>query len=256
MIREALIPALAALLVALLIHIYHEFKPLDSYFFFATVNASVEAQFSDSYYQARALFRSRAEAADAKLFPLPLEHVELMDLTIDIAVLEGSRDRVLLHISGTHGVEGFAGSAIQAALLAQEAASRRPTSQKPTIIFVHALNPYGFAQLRRFNEHGVDLNRNWLTPEEFKDRQARDPNRVGYLDVYDALNPKEVGSVANSFWVKSVVYLATMGFDAIKQATISGNYHYPQTLFYGGVELEPSLTLLEEFYQIMSTLTL
>ncbi|ETP38557.1 hypothetical protein F442_13874 [Phytophthora nicotianae P10297] len=241
------LPAIGALLVALLVHAYNDFVPLDSYSPIPTTNVSVEAHFSDSYYQARALFRSRAESAGAKLFSLPLDHLKSLDLTVDIAVLEGFSGRVLLHISGTHGVEGFAGSAIQASLLERAAKNPSTAKNKPTVIFVHALNAYGFARLRRFNEHGVDLNRNWLTPEEFKERQARDPNQLGYMDVYELLNPKELGGVKNSFWVKGIMNLATKGFNAIKQATVVGNYRFPQTLFFGGTELEPSLALLQDF---------
>jgi hypothetical protein len=190
--REALLRAFLAALAALLLHAYNDFAPMDSYLPSVPVNASVETHFSESYYQARALFRARTEAAGAQLFSLPLEHLQALDLTVDVAVLPGASDHVLLHISGTHGVEGFAGSAIQAALLERAASSPSSSGgQKPTVIFVHALNAYGFAKLRRFNEHGVDLNRNWLTPEEFKERQARDPNRLGYLDVYELLNPTQ-----------------------------------------------------------------
>ncbi|GMF37044.1 unnamed protein product [Phytophthora fragariaefolia] len=247
----ALLPTLAVLLAALALHAYNDFAPVESYLPATTssssANASVESHFSDSYYQARALFRSRADAAGANLFSLPLEHLNALDLTVDVAVLPGASDRVLLHISGTHGVEGFAGSAIQAGLLEREAANPSPAKHKPTVIFVHALNAYGFSQLRRFNEHGVDLNRNWLTPEEFQERQGRDPNRLGYLDVYDLLNPKEISGLKNWFWVKAVAHLAAKGFDAIKKATIGGNYRFPKTLFYGGKELEPSLELLQAF---------
>ncbi|KAE8910699.1 hypothetical protein PF005_g2137 [Phytophthora fragariae] len=242
-----LLPVLAAF-AALLLHAYNDFVPTDTYLAFTTVDTTDEAHFSDSYYQARALFRSRAEAAGADLFTLPLEHLSALDLTVDVAVLPGSSERVLLHISGTHGVEGFAGSAIQAALLQRASASPSSSAKlRPTVIFVHALNAYGFAQLRRFNEHGVDLNRNWLTPEEFQERQERDPNRLGYLDVYDLLNPKDLRGFKNWFWVKGIVHLVTKGFDAIKKATIGGNYRFPQTLFYGGQELEPSLALLQAF---------
>ncbi|KAL4095873.1 hypothetical protein PRIC1_009240 [Phytophthora ramorum] len=243
----AVLPALATLLGALLLHAYNDFVPLDSYTPSSSINASVEAHFSDSYYEARALFRARAKAADAKLFSLPLEHLSPLDLTVDVAVLPGSSERVLLHISGTHGVEGFAGSAIQAALLERAVARANTDKLKPTVIFVHALNAFGFAQLRRFNEHNVDLNRNWLTPEEFEERQARDPNRLGYLDVYELLNPKDLRSVKNWFWVKAIMHLAMKGFDTIKQATIGGNYRFSDTIFYGGTQLEPSLALLQAF---------
>ncbi|KAG7400573.1 hypothetical protein PHYBOEH_005096 [Phytophthora boehmeriae] len=243
------LPALLTLLVALLVHVYHDFAPLDSYVPLSSVNGSVESHYSESYYQARALFRSRAEAAGAELFSLPLEHLASLDLTVDVAMLRGSSDRVLLHISGTHGVEGFAGSAIQAALLERLAVTPATDKLKPTVIFVHALNAFGFAQLRRFNEHNVDLNRNWLTPEEFKERQTRDPNRLGYMDVFDVLNPTEFGGFVDSFWLKAPFYLVAKGFNAIKQATIAGNYRFPKTIFYGGAQLEPSLALLQKFLQ-------
>ncbi|RQM16481.1 hypothetical protein DD237_002503 [Peronospora effusa] len=243
MMRQALV----VVLLALLFHAYNDFVPFDSYIPSSAFNATIDVHFSDSYYTARSLFRTRARAAGAKLFSLPLEH---LDLTVDVAVLVGSSERVLLHISGTHGVEGFAGSAIQAALL-ERAAEENGSDAKhiPTVIFVHALNAYGFAHLRRFNEHGVDLNRNWLTPEQFKERQVEDPNGRGYLDIYELLNPKDLSMIHNWFWVKAMMHLATKGFDAIKQATIGGNYRFPQTLFYGGTELEPSLALLQEFLQ-------
>ncbi|KAF4322444.1 hypothetical protein BBO99_00002475 [Phytophthora kernoviae] len=241
------LPALLTLLVALLVHTYHDFAPLDSYVASPSANASVESHYSASYYEARALFRSRAEAASAELFTLPLEHLASLDLTVDVAVLQGSSNRVLLHISGTHGVEGFAGSAIQSALLKRLAAAPTTDKLNPTVIFVHALNAFGFAQLRRFNEHNVDLNRNWLTPEEFKERQERDPNRLGYLDVFDLLNPTEICGFKDWFWVKAPLYLVAKGFNAIKQATIGGNYRFPKTLFYGGEQLEPSLALLQKF---------
>lgn len=36
---------------------------------------------------------------------------------MDVAVFRGDPSNVLLHISGTHGPEGFAGSAVQGAIL-------------------------------------------------------------------------------------------------------------------------------------------
>ena len=67
--------------------------------------------------------------------------------------------------SGIHGVEGFFGSAVQLAFLD----SLPPNWQPPPgtkFILLHALNPFGFAWRRRFNEENVDLNRNFLLPEE------------------------------------------------------------------------------------------
>ena len=85
------------------------------------------------------------------------------ELAIDIAWLGAGRPRrVLLHSSGLHGVEGFAGSAIQLQLL--DELPRLP--EDGAVLIAHVLNPYGMAWLRRVNEHNVDLNRNFLAPDE------------------------------------------------------------------------------------------
>jgi len=250
--------SLLALLLALALHVQHNFAPVDSYAFLPRVLSpsaegdAVESHFSESYYTARALFRSRAAAAkDTTLFSLPLPELAHLDLTIDVAVVKGTADRVLLHISGTHGVEGFAGSAIQSRLLERQAdASSESPAQHPTVVLVHALNPFGFSQLRRFNEHNVDLNRNYLSPAAFSRRAGQDPNAYGYMDVFEILNPQVSASACGTdwlFWPRAARQLLERGFGAIKRAVVSGNYHFPSSVYYGGRDLEPSIALLDHF---------
>jgi len=78
--------------------------------------------FSEDYITARQRFLDAANAIHALIHTLPLTSPALDDqnLSITIAWL-GSSDpsRALIHSSGLHGVEGFAGSAIQLALLEQ-----------------------------------------------------------------------------------------------------------------------------------------
>ena len=65
---------------------------------------------------------------------------------------------VLVTISATHGVEGFCGSGVQVATFAQ----RQNVPAGMALVAVHAINPYGFAWLRRVTEDNVDLNRNFI----------------------------------------------------------------------------------------------
>jgi hypothetical protein len=68
------------------------------------------------------------------------------DLTIDVGVLRRSKTKVLIHICGTHGVEGFVGSAIQSFLLDNSTIIKKDDHYDdtlPTLVFVHALNPFG-----------------------------------------------------------------------------------------------------------------
>ncbi len=77
----------------------------------------------------------------------------------------GSRTSALVVSSGVHGVEGFFGSAVQLAFLEKLPPDWRPP-EGAAVVLIHALNPFGFAWQRRFNEENVDLNRNFLLAEQ------------------------------------------------------------------------------------------
>jgi len=119
--------------------------------------------FAGSYAEAREKFLAAASAARAELktFAHPSEHdPNGRALSTDVALL-GPRDatRCLLLISGTHGVEGFAGSGCEVGFLEDRLYQALPRGA--CAVVVHAINPYGFAWLRRVNEDNVDLNRNF-----------------------------------------------------------------------------------------------
>src|SRR3546814_19590214 len=70
-------------------------------------------------------------------------------------------ENVVLIVSGTHGPEGFMGSAAQIALLNKVAlGAQNPRNIK--VVLVHAINPWGFAHVSRTTENNVDLNRNFI----------------------------------------------------------------------------------------------
>ncbi|GLD99937.1 hypothetical protein PINS_up008665 [Pythium insidiosum] len=98
------------------------------------------------------------------------------------------------------------------------------------------------AMLRRFNEHNVDLNRNFLRPEDFAQRRSLDPNAFGYVDLKDALNPSQ--PTARFAWLqvyaKLIRSVLSHGSVHVKRVTVGGNYHFQDTIFYGGEELQPS----------------
>ncbi|CUF83659.1 membrane-associated protein, putative [Bodo saltans] len=125
---------------------------------YANASECPDAVFSQTYFDARAKFRAAAKAAGAQLSSYTIVEEDNFLYTTDVAVLVGKKKgSLVVHISGTHGVEGFIGSAIQTDLLNTWNSSR---ADGATIVFVHAVNPYGMAHFRRFNEHNVDLNRN------------------------------------------------------------------------------------------------
>jgi hypothetical protein len=113
-------------------------------------NSKILKMFSEDYNAARKLFRKNSQKWECHSLKV---EAGTLDLSIDIAVLRRSKTKMLIHVSGTHGVEGFAGSAIQSSLL-QCYKTEENGELLPTIVIIHALNPYGFATLRRVNENG------------------------------------------------------------------------------------------------------
>lgn len=134
-------------------------------------------------------------------------------------------ENLLVLISGTHGVEGFAGSAIQSCLL-PFLAERLRSQQNLGIILLHALNPWGFAWQRRYDHDGIDINRNFI------DFQLPLPGNPVYdqlhSEIFDDLD-QPLGEVFNSWQQR-------LGKQEFEAAITQGQYHYADGLFFGGTD--------------------
>mmetsp|Transcript_19885 Transcript_19885/g.39811 ORF Transcript_19885/g.39811 Transcript_19885/m.39811 type:complete len:409 (-) Transcript_19885:2220-3446(-) len=204
--------------------------------------------FSSSYVAARALFLQAASSAGATVDSLAVTDDGLFT---DVAMLPGRADRLLVHVSGTHGTEGYVGSAIQSAWLREwDAAAAAPENERPTVVIVHALNPFGMANWRRWNEDGVDLNRNCLfEAAEWEEVLGRDPNIAGYEDLNDLVNPEAPPSAFETvrMFAMAAQKIASGQFSAVKRALVAATYTRSTGLFYGGRELATSHKLLAEY---------
>lgn len=193
-----------------------------------------EDYFSPDYASARERFRAAAEAARAERTSLSLaaRGPDASLLTIDIAWC-GARSarRVLLHTSGLHGVEAFAGSAVQVAALVEPP----PLPPGCALVLVHVLNPYGMTWLRRANENNVDLNRNFLP----KGAPYGDGREATLYDRLDGLLNPPSPPAADLFKLRLVWRAARHGPRRLQQAIAEGQYRYPRGLFFGGRELQP-----------------
>lgn len=217
-----------------------------------------QCYFSESYWEARAKFRFLAQAAGAQV---SAREIVAGDYTTDFAVFPGTEDGLVIHSSGVHGVEGYAGSSVQCmklhelALLAAKTEGQTPpakTHAGPTLIFVHAVNPYGMAHFRRFNEHNVDLNRNAIRADEWESILQRDRNVAKYEDFSSLFNPKNAPTLYDAYvdtFAKAIFNIVAHGFVNLKRAIVTGQYHDPSGVYYGGQGLEPSHVALGEFLQ-------
>ena len=207
-------------------HVKHEFQTR-----LISGRVMAENYLSSDYFAARSRFRQKVEKAGGQLKALKLDVKGPCgeDLTIDIAWFGPEQPRrVLLHSSGLHGVEGFAGSAIQLQFLH----SMPAIPDDAAIILVHILNPYGMTWLRRVNEGNVDLNRNFLGPDE---DYVGAPEAYGKLDSF--LNPPSPPSV-DFFLLRAIWLIVRYGMPTLKQTVAGGQYEYPKGLFFGGKRLE------------------
>jgi Protein of unknown function (DUF2817) len=200
---------------------------------------ALDTYFSPDYFTARDRFRKAAAKAGGRLEALSLEAKgpAKEGLTIDIAWLgPGAPKRLLLHSSGLHGVEGFAGSAIQLQLLENPPA----IPQDAALVVVHILNPYGMSWLRRVNENNVDLNRNFRVDGSHKGA----PPTYAKLDHF--LNPRTPPSF-DFFVLKAMPLIARYGMAELKQSFVGGQYEFPKGLFFGGNQIEEGPRKYQEF---------
>lgn len=189
----------------------------------------VERTLSSSYGEARASFLAAASAAGARLaeFRHDLQGPDGGDLAIDVAEF-GPPDAasVLVVVSATHGVEGFAGSALQLRWI-EDCTDDRPEGVR--VVLVHALNPFGFAWVRRVNEDNVDLNRNFI------DWAAGVPTNPEYLGLADVIVPSAWTEMEQQRTLSVLLdYLDVHGFARLQTIISGGQYEAPKGVFYGG----------------------
>jgi Protein of unknown function (DUF2817) len=193
---------------------------------------SVADHFSATYTEARAKFRSALASAGGAIessYANPARGPAGEELFTDVGRI-GPRDakKVLLLNSGTHGVEGYSASGCYTGWLAR-GHHRRDLRPGVAVVFVHAINPHGFAWARRVNEDNVDLNRN------FVDHAKPYPVNDGYEALREQVNP--------ATWTPDVVERADNAIlayynnpprDFLPKAVHGGQYSNPRGTFYGG----------------------
>ena len=193
---------------------------------------SVAEYFSADYASARERFRAAGARAAARMtsYLLPDHHGPGGEpLTLDVAHFGGAEAQsALIVIAGTHGVEGLAGSGCLVGLLEDRLHDELPASG--CIVLLHAINPYGFAWLRRVTEDGVDLNRN------FVDFSRPLPSSEAYERLHECLVPTQwQGDVRRAADEALLAYAQQHGMAALQAAVSGGQYTRPGGLFYGGI---------------------
>ena len=204
--------------------------------------------YQDTYVECRASFREKAEKVKSQfdsvdVFPVKLQSNTDKDLTIDVCYVPatGKKKRLLILSSGIHGIEGFVGSAVQQMVMEEFI---KPELLSGTgVLFVHAMNPYGFKYSRRVTENNVDLNRNSdIDPSLFSNENK------GYDELYGMLNPNDKAntrSFRNQFFMLVAIQkMVSKSMGALRQAILQGQYQHSEGLYFGGKSFEPQIHLI------------
>lgn len=206
------------------------------------VDAHLAACFAPDYAAARARFTLACDkqGTTVRTYINPSHGPAGEELATDVAWF-GRKDAeaVMVLSSATHGVEGFCGSGAMIDWLRSGGPAQLPDDT--AAVLVHALNPYGFAWLRRTTEENVDLNRNGLDFDEPL------PSNDGYAELRGAFCPPSLeGPPFEAATAALDAYRQRYGNSALSRARTAGQYIDPDGIHYGGASPTwPRLTLEE-----------
>ena len=193
---------------------------------------NIVESFSVSYAQARVKF---LEAAAIASLPVtshthPLAGRDGEVLAMDV-VLDGpvDADKLLIVTSACHGVEGYCGSGVQVFALHDAEWREKARAQGVAVLYVHALNPFGFSHVRRTTHENVDLNRN------FQDFAKPLPVNEAYGALQPLLLPEHWPPDADNTAAVDH-FIETHGMTAFQAAITRGQHEFPDGLFFGGTE--------------------
>lgn len=186
--------------------------------------------FSARYAEARKKFLEAAATAGLRSasFVHPLFGMEGETLAVDVA-LDGpaNASQLLMLTSACHGVEGYCGSGVQVFALHDHEWRDKARDAGVAVLYVHALNPYGFSHIQRSTHENIDLNRN------VRDFGQPQPDDAAYNALHPLLLPTHWPPDATNTAALDAA-IAALGPDAYQAAVTAGQTTYADGLFYGG----------------------
>jgi len=206
------------------------------------IDASALGYFQESYEMSRDRFRSLSSEIKKRINRTQISRLPVSshidgDLTIDLCYIPALKKSRLIIIScGVHGVEGFAGSAVQRMLMRE--ILPKVDLENTGIFLIHGMNPFGFKYVRRVTENNVDLNRNCDV-----DRALFSIKNEGYSSLVDFLNPEkklDMGSMENRlFFIRAGIKILQKSMKNLRQSILQGQYEFEKGIFFGGKDFEP-----------------
>ena len=206
--------------------------------------------YSDSFYDSYEEIRTRLQELTGELgVEISSYAVDENDgLYIDSFYLPSTKEKTNLVVltTGVHGMEGYIGATMLDVFF-QEVYPTLDTANTGVLVVAN-VNPYGMKYFRRYNENNVDLNRNFILDWDNFDLSSNKE----YPKVETFLGP--TGKIGNGLWHEVGFYLSlaktaiTDGADTVSDALLTGQYEYPQGVYYGGTGDEASTVYLKDVF--------
>jgi len=223
--------------------------------FVSEINAQNDylSYFDASYSDCRNEFKAYAKTMAGEFQKVEYSSINVPgktdnELYVDLLYIpaQQSQEKLLILSSGTHGIEGFVGSAMQEMFVSQFLTE--DLLKNTGVLLIHGLNPYGFKYFRRVTENNIDLNRNSDISSDLYDN-----DNSGYAELYDFLNPQKAvkyGSMGNRFFaVKAIKKIVQASLPVLRQAVLQGQYEFQEGLYFGGSKVEPQIAALGPIIQ-------
>ena len=135
--------------------------------------------------------------------------------------------KLIVVSSGTHGAEAGCGSAIMSAWMEELSHKRLPDGV--AALFIHTLNPWGFAHMARTTEDNVDLNRNFI------DFNFAAPKNADYAMLHTVFTPQIWSADArDTIFSDMRNFHRRHGDEAFLNAMRAGQYQFEDGIGYGG----------------------
>ena len=205
--------------------------------------------FPTTYQESRTYFREQLKKVK-KTWPTAVldKHFisETEDLSIDWITAKPikKKEKLVMITTGLHGVEGFVGAAMLDLFIKEYADKLDPDSTG--LIIVHALNPWGMANQRRFTKDNIDLNRNFMVDQDVFSVEFNQD----YLKLDQVLNsthPLKPFLLEDIMFYKNVILsIARYGIQSLRGAILLGQQSNPAGLYFTGREYQPETIWLQK----------
>jgi hypothetical protein len=206
------------------------------------IDKSALSYFSGDYLSCKEQFVKQSSSLSNFYLNSKVDSIRLIangdSLAIDYLYIPSQstpRNLVVLS-SGTHGIEGYAGSAYQRMFMTEML--KGIDHQSTGYLIIHGINPWGMKNKRRVDQNNVDLNRNYdISTTLFSNKNE------GYSKINDFLNPSGRASLhfltSLSFITQASWIIIKNSMKTARQAILMGQYEHPDGIYYGGEMFEP-----------------